>query len=125
MGAGASTGGADPPAGNLLVFGAVVGEAAYVVCGKILSRRLSPLAMATGMSTLGLVMCLPWEARRFDLRRLEGGDWIAIGSYGIAAGERGAALLARPRRALPLVASGPWRVRDRGHRPGGPAGLTR
>lgn len=80
-------GGSNPLAGTLLVSGAVVGEAAYVVCGKVASRRVTPLMVATAITVLGSLMFLPFaalEAWRFDFSRLGAGDWVAIGYYGVA-----------------------------------------
>jgi drug/metabolite transporter (DMT)-like permease len=78
--------GARPLLGNLLVFGAVVGEGMFVVCGRALSHRLSPLTIATGISMLGLAMFAPFalaEARRFDVATLGAGDWLAVAYYGV------------------------------------------
>jgi drug/metabolite transporter (DMT)-like permease len=78
--------GAWPLLGNLLVFGAVVSEGLFVVCARVLSQRLSPLVVATGITVLGLAMFLPftlWEARRADLSALGAADWAAIAYYGV------------------------------------------
>jgi drug/metabolite transporter (DMT)-like permease len=75
-----------PLLGNLLVFGAVVGEGLFVVCGRALSQRLSPLMVATGISGLGLAMFAPLavaQARAFDFTSLAIGDWLAIAYYGV------------------------------------------
>lgn len=58
--------GADPLLGNLLVFGAVIGEALFTIFRKVASEKVTPLAGATLMSILGLLMFLPfalYEAR--------------------------------------------------------------
>jgi drug/metabolite transporter (DMT)-like permease len=85
--AGAAGGaGARPLLGNLLVFGAVVGEGVFVVCGRAVSQRLSPLTVATGVSVLGLAMFAPFalvQARAFDVATLGAGDWLAIAYYGV------------------------------------------
>lgn len=65
----ATAGGPNPLLGNLLVFGAVVGEALFIVCGKVAAARVAPLTAAATISVLGLLMFLPfaaWEAARFD-----------------------------------------------------------
>lgn len=75
-----------PVVGALLVFGAVVGEAAYVICGKVASRRVPPLMVATAITVLGFLMFLPFSLRdawRFDFSLLGVRDWLAIGYYGI------------------------------------------
>jgi len=75
-----------PLLGNLLVFGAVVGEAVFVVCSRVASQRLSPLAVATAISALGFAMFLPGallEMRAFPLSRLVLADWAMVGYYGV------------------------------------------
>ena len=70
--------------GNVLVLGAVIGEALFVVCSRVLAQRLQPLTVAAGISVLGFLMFLPfalWEAWRFDLSRLDRADWINIAYY--------------------------------------------
>ena len=85
-----SSGGARGPTallGDLLVFGAVLGEAIFLVCSRVVSQRQSPLVVATGMSLLGLVMFAPFalqEARSFDFGALVLHEWIAITYYGVA-----------------------------------------
>lgn len=83
---GAGGRGSRPLLGNLLVLGAVVGEGLFVVCSRVLARRLSPLTVAAGISALGFLMFVPfalYEARRFDLGRLDAADWTAIAYYGV------------------------------------------
>jgi drug/metabolite transporter (DMT)-like permease len=83
--AGAS-GGANVLLGNLLVFGAVVGEALFIVCGRVAAARVTPLLAATTLSVLGFVMFLPFAAReamRFGLTSISAGDWVALAYYGL------------------------------------------
>ncbi|MBI1845912.1 MAG: DMT family transporter [Candidatus Rokubacteria bacterium] len=90
--------GAQPVLGNLLVFGAVVGEALYLVCGKVVSARLTPLAVATGNSALGLAMFLPFglaEARGYDFAALGPGGWTALAYYGVVVSALAVPLWAR------------------------------
>jgi drug/metabolite transporter (DMT)-like permease len=78
--------GSQPLLGNLLVLGAVVGEGLFVVCSRVLARRLPPLTVAAGISVLGFLMFVPfalWEARHFDVTLMAGRDWIAIAYYGV------------------------------------------
>src|SRR5262249_19204200 len=80
------TPGAWPLVGNLLLFGAVVGEAVFVVCSRVAAQRLPPLVVATGISALGLVMFLPIaivEMRAFPLSRLAPIDWTIVAYYGV------------------------------------------
>jgi drug/metabolite transporter (DMT)-like permease len=72
--------------GNLLVFGAVVGEAVFVVCSRVAAQRLPPLVVATAISALGFVMFLPMAAlqmRAFPLSRLAPTDWTIVAYYGV------------------------------------------
>jgi len=76
-----------PVLGDVLVFGAVLGEAVFLVCSRVVSQRQSPLVVATGISVLGLAMFAPfalWEARGFDFGALGARDWLALAYYGVA-----------------------------------------
>ena len=85
-GGGLGTPGAWPLLGNVLIFGAVVGEAIFVVCSRVVSQRLPPLVVATAISALGFAMFLPvalLEMRAFPLSRLGLADWAMVGYYGV------------------------------------------
>jgi drug/metabolite transporter (DMT)-like permease len=85
-GGGLGARGSWPLLGNVLVFGAVVGEAVFVVCSRVASQRLSPVVVATAISALGFVMFLPaalLELRAFPLSRLTSADWLLVGYYGV------------------------------------------
>ena len=85
-GGGLGTRGARPLVGNLLVFGAVVGEAVFVVCSRVAAQRLPPLVVATAISALGFVMFLPvaaLEMRAFPLSHLAVTDWTIVAYYGV------------------------------------------
>jgi drug/metabolite transporter (DMT)-like permease len=78
--------GANPLLGNLLVFGAVIGEALFTIFRKAASEKVTPLAGATLMSILGFLMFLPfaiYEARPFDFSRATIADWFPVVYYGI------------------------------------------
>ena len=80
------TRGARPLMGNVLIFGAVVGEAVFVVCSRVAAQRLPPLVVATAISVLGFAMFLPaavLEMRAFPLSRLAPMDWTIVGYYGV------------------------------------------
>lgn len=90
---GASASGPEPGgggarlAGNALVLAAVVCEAVFLVCSRVLAQRLPPVVVATGITVLGLAMFAPFaarEARAFDLGGLGAGGWLAILYYGLA-----------------------------------------
>jgi drug/metabolite transporter (DMT)-like permease len=85
-GGGLGTRGARPLVGNLLVFGAVVGEAVFVVCSRVAAQRLPPLVVATAISALGFVMFLPvaaLEMRALPLSHLAATDWTIVAYYGV------------------------------------------
>lgn len=70
-----------PLLGGLLVFLAVVGEAAYTVLGRYAARAISPFATATYICIYGTALFLPFAIR--DLRDFEPADvptstWVAI-----------------------------------------------
>ena len=70
-----------PLLGNLLIFGAVLGESLFIIFQKILSKTVSPLATATVVSLWGLLMFLPvsiYEAGSFDFSITRPLDWLAI-----------------------------------------------
>ncbi|GAK52459.1 BH0390 protein [Candidatus Moduliflexus flocculans] len=75
-----------PLAGNLLIFGAVVGEALFSIFGKMLNKMISPLCIATWMSVFGLLLFLPlglYEAVQFDFSTLRLADWLTIVYSGV------------------------------------------
>ena len=79
-------GGADSPASNpllgaLLVLGAVVGEALYKIFGKLLSGRVTPVAIATWVSLYGALMfLLPGllELRGFKPGKVPASAWWSV-----------------------------------------------
>jgi drug/metabolite transporter (DMT)-like permease len=86
LGGGLEARGTWPLLGNMLIFGAVVGEAIFVVCSRVVSQRLPPLVVATAISALGFAMFLPvalLELRAFPLSRLGPADWAMVGYYGV------------------------------------------
>ncbi len=78
--------GPSPLLGNLLVFGAVVGEALFTIFAKVASGRTTPLATSTAASVFALLMFLPFsvrEARGFDFSGLSLADWVPVIYYGV------------------------------------------
>ncbi|HHY74271.1 MAG TPA: DMT family transporter [Bacillus bacterium] len=72
--------------GNLLIFGAVLGETLFITLGKLISNKLTPLTISTMMSIFGLIMFLPFsikEAKSFDFSSVGLGDWLNILYFGI------------------------------------------
>lgn len=72
--------------GPLLVFGAVIGEALFSILGKSLSKRLTPLAIATYVIVLGFFMFLPFalgEGVHFDFSSVSLAGWAVMGYYAV------------------------------------------
>ncbi|MGF7035091.1 drug/metabolite transporter (DMT)-like permease [Paenibacillus mucilaginosus] len=64
--------------GNLLIFGAVIGEAVFMTFGKLLSANLSPLASAALTSTIGFGLFLPVslvQAAQFEIAAVTPAIW--------------------------------------------------
>lgn len=76
---------ADSWLGNLLVLGAVAGEAVFLLLRKTIRAELSNLAVSTLLSFLGLVMFLPpagYLALNFTWDRVDWSGWAAIIYFG-------------------------------------------
>ncbi|MDP2418247.1 DMT family transporter [Hydrogenophaga sp.] len=74
--------------GNLLVFAAVICEAAYVVIGKLLTDGLSPKRISAIINLWGFVLVTPfglWAAWQFDFGSVEMPLWGLLVFYGLAA----------------------------------------
>lgn len=74
--------------GNLLVFAAVVCEAAYVVIGKHLTIGLGPKRIASIINLWGFALVTPlgvWAAWHFDFGTVSPGIWALLLFYGLAA----------------------------------------
>jgi drug/metabolite transporter (DMT)-like permease len=86
---GASGGaGANPVLGNLLVLGAVLGEALWNVLSRFTVSQLSPLMAATFTTLLALLMFLPLalpEALRFNFAQITPATFGAILYYSLGA----------------------------------------
>jgi drug/metabolite transporter (DMT)-like permease len=75
----------DAMIGNLMVFGAVLCEAMYVLLGRIVAARVSPLDFALVMNGLGFVMFVPLGVRdafSIDLSTVAPSSWFAVFYYG-------------------------------------------
>ncbi|MFC0562552.1 DMT family transporter [Halalkalibacter alkalisediminis] len=78
--------GAAPILGNLLIIGAVIGEALFIIFGKSISKRVSPLAISTMVSVFGVILFLPlavYEATSFPLTEVSLKDWGLIFYFGV------------------------------------------
>lgn len=74
--------------GNLLMFGAVVCEATYVIIAKRLSATRTPLRVSALINLWGLVLIAPlglWSLASFDLGSLSTGLWSLLVFYSLAA----------------------------------------
>jgi drug/metabolite transporter (DMT)-like permease len=74
--------------GNLLVFGAVLCEAAYAVIGKKLTDGLSPKRISALINLWGLVLVTPlgaYVAWTFDFSTVGAGAWGLLVFYALAA----------------------------------------
>jgi drug/metabolite transporter (DMT)-like permease len=74
--------------GNLLLLGAVVCEASYVVIGKKLTGKLGPKRISALINLWGLALVAPfglWQAMRFDFGAVAASSWWLLGFYSIAA----------------------------------------
>lgn len=78
----------NPWLGNLLVFAAVVCEAAYAVIGKKLTGTLSPKRISALINLWGLVLVTPlgaYVAWSFNFAAVPVGSWVLLVFYALAA----------------------------------------
>ncbi len=74
--------------GYLLLVGAVLCEACYVVIGKQLTGAVSPRRISALINLWGLALVTPfglWQALRFDFGSVAAGDWGLLVVYALAA----------------------------------------
>jgi drug/metabolite transporter (DMT)-like permease len=74
--------------GYLLLLGAVLCEASYVVIGKRLTGKVSPRRISALINLWGLALVTPlglWQALRFDFAAVPAATWLLLGFYSIAA----------------------------------------
>jgi drug/metabolite transporter (DMT)-like permease len=74
--------------GNLLVFGAVICEAAYAVIGKKLIGTLSPKRISALINLWGFVLMTPlgfYLALSFEFRAVAPASWLLMVFYALAA----------------------------------------
>jgi drug/metabolite transporter (DMT)-like permease len=78
--------GSAPLLGNVLVFGAVIGEALFTIFRKLTAQRISPLENAMLVTVFGLLIFLPlgiYEAASYDFSRLSTDNLLALLYYGV------------------------------------------
>lgn len=74
--------------GHLLLCGAVVCEASYVVIGKKLTGSISPKRISALVNLWGLALVTPfgvWQALRFDFATVAPQHWLLLVFYSLAA----------------------------------------
>jgi drug/metabolite transporter (DMT)-like permease len=74
--------------GNLLVFGAVICEAAYAVIGKRLTGALGPKRITSLINLWGFALVTPfglYQAWGFDFSTVPAGTWLLLVFYALAA----------------------------------------
>jgi drug/metabolite transporter (DMT)-like permease len=72
--------------GNLLVAGAVLGEAVFLLVRKRLTPGIPNITVAAALCILGLAMSLPLgllEAREFVFSEVSSGGWFSIVYFGL------------------------------------------
>ena len=75
--------------GNLLMFGAVLCEASYVILGKRLAATRTALRVSALINLWGLTLTAPlglWQLAHVDLGGLGAGLWTLLVFYSLAAG---------------------------------------
>jgi drug/metabolite transporter (DMT)-like permease len=76
------------PAGQLLLLGAVLCEASYVVIGKRLTANVSARRISALINLWGLALITPlglWQARSFDFSAVPAPTWALLVFYSLAA----------------------------------------
>jgi drug/metabolite transporter (DMT)-like permease len=74
--------------GNLLIGGAVLGEASFVLLGKRLAAFFGPIRLALGGNVAALVLSLPlaaFELGRFNAVAMPAALWVLVVWYAISA----------------------------------------
>jgi drug/metabolite transporter (DMT)-like permease len=74
--------------GNLLLLGAVVCEASYVVIGKRLTGNMTPKRISALVNLWGLLLVTPfgvWQALHYDFTAVSPGLWGLLLFYSLAA----------------------------------------
>ena len=74
--------------GNILVFAAVLCEAAYAVIGKKLTGSLSPKRITSLINLCGFLLMTPfglYQAWSFDFTQVAGASWVLLVFYALAA----------------------------------------
>jgi drug/metabolite transporter (DMT)-like permease len=99
--------------GNLLVFGAVLCEAAYAVIGKKLTGAISPKRISALINLWGFVLMTPmgvYIAWTFDFGSVATGSWVLLVFYALAASVWTVWLWMTGLKAVPAARAGVFTV---------------
>jgi drug/metabolite transporter (DMT)-like permease len=99
--------------GNLLLFGAVLCEAAYAVIGKKLTAALSPKRISALINAWGFAMMTPfgiYTAWSFDFHSVTFSSWALLVFYALAASVWSVWLWMTGLRVIPASAAGVYTV---------------
>jgi drug/metabolite transporter (DMT)-like permease len=99
--------------GNLLVFGAVLCEAAYAVIGKKLTAALSPKRISSIINLWGFALMTPmgiYAALRFDFAPVSNGIWLLLLFYALAASVWTVWLWMTGLKSIPAASAGVFTV---------------
>lgn len=99
--------------GHLLLLGAVLCEASYVVIGKRLAARVSPSRISALINLWGLVLVTPfglWQAASYDFASVPASTWALLVFYSLAASVATVWLWMRGQRLVPAARAGVFTV---------------
>ena len=99
--------------GNLLVFLAVLCEAAYAVIGKKLTGVMSPKRISSVINLWGFFLVMPlgiWQALSFDFSSVPANMWVLFLFYSLAASMWTVWLWMTGLRAVPAAQAGVFTV---------------
>ena len=99
--------------GSLLLFGAVLCEAAYAVIGKKLTSALSPKRISALINAWGFAMMTPlgiYAAWQFDFHNVSISNWLLLVFYALAASVWSVWLWMTGLRVIPASAAGVYTV---------------
>ena len=100
-------------AGNLLLVGAVICEASYVVIGKMLTGNVSPKRISALINLWGLALVTPfglWQALHFDFNSVPVNAWALLLFYSMAASVVTVWLWMTGLRVVPAAQAGVYSV---------------
>jgi drug/metabolite transporter (DMT)-like permease len=99
--------------GYLLLVGAVLCEASYVVIGKQLTGQVSPRRISALINLWGLALVTPfglWQASRFDFQSVDTSTWGLLVFYALAASMVSVWLWMRGLKRVPAPQAGVFTV---------------